>query len=128
MRYERKVHARLEQRYGLNYVPNQWFAYLWRGKVHYCQTDGLLVFEEPRTLLLLEVKYSHTPDAYWQIEHLYLPVLQSFLAEGGWKVATAEVVKWFDPAVQCPRRPILRERLEDVKVGEFAVHILNRDV
>jgi hypothetical protein len=61
------------------------------------------------------------------MENLYVPVLQRYFATAGFSICTVEVVKWFDCAVVCPQRPVLRERLEDVRPGEFAVHILNRD-
>jgi hypothetical protein len=74
----------------------------------------------------VEVKYSHTPEAFFQVEHLYVPVLRAFIGDSYWRIATVEVVKWYDPSTRFPVRPVLRENLEDVKVGEFAVHILNR--
>jgi hypothetical protein len=126
VKYELRVHERLSEAFGLNYIPSQWFQFFDGEKVRYCQPDGLLLFERQSLLLIVEVKYSHTPDAFWQLEHLYVPVLRAFMGKSSWKIATVEVVKWFDPCVRFPVRPVLRESLEDIKVGEFAVHILNR--
>jgi hypothetical protein len=112
--------------YGLAYIPSLWFSYFDGETVRYCQPDGLLLFERTKTLLIVEVKYSHTPDAFWQLEHLYVPVLRAFMGDSHWKIATCEVVKWFDPSTRFPVRPVLRESFEDIKPGEFAVHILNR--
>lgn len=103
-----------------------WFTYFDGEGVRHCQPDGLLLFPEEMVLLIVEVKYSHTPDAFWQLEHLYVPVLRAFMRDSGWRIATCEIVKWFDPSTRFPVRTVLREKLEDVKVGEFAVHILNR--
>lgn len=127
VRYERKVHRSLEERYGANYIPSQWWIYRTGEKLHYCQTDGILLRDSDRVLLLVECKYSHTSAAFWQLENLYVPVLKAFLQYSDWRVATCEVVKWFDPAVTNPRRVVLRSSLEDVKTGEYAVHILNRE-
>lgn len=126
LRYERKVHERLQEQYGLAYLPSIWFDYFDGEDIKHCQPDGLLLLPDDRVLVIVEVKYSHTPEAFWQLEHLYVPVLRAFMRDSGWRIATCEVVKWYDPCTRYPVRTVLRESLEDVKVGEFAVHILNR--
>ncbi len=126
LRYERKFHERLHSQYGLAYIPGMWFEYFAMEEINFCQPDGLLLFPDRRQLLIVEVKRSHTPEAYWQLEHLYVPVLRAFMRDSGWQIATCEVVKWFDPCTRFPVKPVMRESLEDVRVGEFAVHILNR--
>lgn len=120
------MHERLYEQYGLNYIPSVWFTYFDGEGVRHCQPDGLLLFPDEMQLVIVEVKYSHTPEAYWQLEHLYVPVLRAFMRDSGWRIATCEVVKWYDPSTRFPVRPVLRDSLEGVKVGEFAVHILNR--
>jgi hypothetical protein len=85
----------------------------------------LLLDIERRKVLIIEIKYSHTSDAFWQMENVYCPVVKRFFPEG-WGISTVEVVKWYDPSVVCPRKVTLRESLLDVKPNEFAVHILNR--
>lgn len=125
--YEKKVHQRLEELYELCYIAGTWFAYHWRGRIRYCQPDALLLLPDRKVLLIVEAKYSHTVDAYWQLEHLYLPVLRCFLGPGNpWHIATIEVVKWFDPAVAFPCKVTLCPDLAQVRVGAFNVHILNR--
>jgi len=42
------------------------------------------------------------------------------------QIATAEVVKWYDPAVVYPRKPTLVEELELCRPDKFSVMILNR--
>lgn len=127
MRYERKVHRNFEEKYGAFYIPGQWWEYKSEERVRYCQTDGILLRNSDRVFLLVECKYSHTSAAFWQLENLYVPVLRTFLKDSDWRVATCEVVKWFDPAVTNPRRITMRASLEDVRTGEYAVHILNRE-
>ena len=95
--------------------------------MRFCQTDGIILDTASKRITLVEVKYSHTPQAYWQMENLYIPVLQAAFKGLGYTFLTVEVVKWFDCAIQCPRRPVLRERIEDAKPGEFVVHILHRE-
>jgi hypothetical protein len=124
--YERKVHQRLHDEYGLHYISGQWFTYFSGDQKKFCQIDGILLNEERKNLLICEVKYSHTSLAYWQVENLYVPLMREYLRGSDWTVAVCEIVKWYDPAVAFPVRPVLRESLRDVRVGEFAVHILNR--
>ena len=124
LKYEAKVHDYLLDRFGIRYFPSQWWAYAEGDRTHHCQTDGILIDERSKRLVLFEVKLSHTPTAYWQMENLYIPILQRWLrATPGWIFCTIEVVKWYDCAVACPRRPRLIERIEDARPGDFAVHI-----
>lgn len=98
-----------------------------RGRIRYCQFDGLLVLPSRKVLVLCEVKYNHTSDAYWQLENVYVPVLRAFLGRSNpWQVATCEIVKWFDPSTTFPVQITLCQDLGGAKVGAFNVHILNR--
>jgi len=126
--YEKKVSHRLIELYALEYIPSVWFVYGESGRTRYCQVDGLLILNKTRDLILVECKYSHTPDAYWQCENLYLPVLRAWLGNANeyWSISVCEIVKWYDPHTQFPTRPRLVERLELVRPHEFNVHILNR--
>ena len=127
VRYERKVHWRLEGLHELCYIPSQWFMYHSRGRIRYCQFDGLLVLPERQVVVLCEVKYNHTSDAYWQLENTYLPVLRRFLGpENPWRIATCEIVKWFDPSTSFPVQVHLCPEVALAKLGAFNVHILNR--
>jgi hypothetical protein len=120
------VHHRLFQSWGSDYFPSPWFAFGDGRKVYYFQPDGLLLLSDPLRLVVVEVKYQHTPDAYWQLEHYYLPLLQIFFARSGRELATVEVCKWYDPALQFPRPVRMVEDLGRVRGGDFNVHILNR--
>lgn len=128
IKYEKKVHAHLSSVYSDRYMPSQWVRFRSSddgGKIRWCQTDGVLVDPVARILTIVEVKYSHTELAWWQLFRLYLPVLERLFDGYGYEFRCVEVCKWFDPAVRCPVQPRLREHLEDVKAGEFAVHIFN---
>lgn len=128
VKYERKVQEELQDRYGLAYLPSVWFCYGGAdGERRYCQLDGLLVLDAKRTLVIVECKLKHTSDAYWQIEHCYLPVLRKWLAaEAGWKIATCEVVRWYDPFISFPVRPTLVADVHLASASSFNVHILNK--
>lgn len=122
--YERKVHRYMLKRFGLTtYIPSQWFKYQRFGdKIRFCQTDGLLFQPKQFKLLIIEIKYKHTPDAYWQIENKYLPVCRWLFRD--WEISTLEIVKWYDPSTQFPAPVSLRKDIEDCAPGEFGVHIL----
>lgn len=126
IRYENKVHTRLEEIYGLDYWASQWFAYSIADDVRYCQPDGLLYLREKNLFVIVEIKYSHCTEAYWQLENLYVPVMKKWMEQSRLNIATAEVVKWYDPAVAYPRKPSLVESLGDCRTDKFSVHILNR--
>lgn len=127
LKYEAGVHERLQEEYGLRYVPGQWWKYHTSdGAYHYAQTDGLLYLPDRKLCVLLEVKYNHTPEAYWQCENLYVPLLSWFLKDTDYKIAAVEVVKWFDPQTPFPVRPTLCEELTAVQANRFNVHILHR--
>lgn len=101
--------------------------YGWQGRARYAQFDGLLILPEAQRLCIVEVKYQHTAGAYWQLEHLYIPLLRCFLGPGNpWQIATVEVCKWYDPSTRFPIAVNLCEDVIQARVGTFNVHILNR--
>jgi hypothetical protein len=114
----------MELKYELLYFSSLWFKYWDEGLVYYCQPDGLLFRPQDRQIVILEAKIKHTPDAYFQLERLYLPVIR--LAFPGWEVLTCEVVRWYDPAVEFPAPHSLVREVHLARPGEFSVHILNR--
>lgn len=125
--YENRGHEEMERRYGGRYVPSPWFRYttMEEDRPHWCQPDGLLLDPRAARCVVFEFKYAHTPDAYWQLFDLYLPVLAAWLAEAPapWKIIPLEVVKWFDKAVACPATPALCPDPLEARASEFNVHI-----
>jgi len=127
LKHEKKAHQFFTELYELSYIPSVWFRYDKGKDVGYCQLDGLLALHEKRTLIIVECKFRHTPEAFWQTHNLYLPVVRAWLADEGkrfWTVAICEVVHWYDPAIHFPTQPVLVERLELVRADRFNVHIL----
>lgn len=105
------------------YIPSQWFKFQFIGRrSEFCQTDGLLFTPKQRKILIVEVKYKHTPNAYWQLEDKYLPVIRWLFRD--WEISTVEIVKWYDPSTQFPTEVILRKDILSVTPQEFGVHIL----
>ena len=124
IRYQRKVDKMLAKQ-----LPGvklgQWFAFQNGGpKVRYCQPDAL--WPQGEALLCLEVKVRFGPDAFWQLEDLYRPVLQRAL---GKDPLLGILCKHFDPYVLAPSEYVLVEELTmdafrraDPKVGVFIWH------
>jgi hypothetical protein len=122
--YERKVNFRLIEEFGFErFIPGQWFQFQFYGKkIQFCQTDGLLFTPKQQKVLIIEVKYKHTPGAYWQLEDKYLPVISHLFRD--WEISTLEIVKWYDPSTAFPTTVSLKKEITDVRPGEFGVHIL----
>jgi hypothetical protein len=121
--YERKVHAELADRYGDFYVPSVWWRYGTHTETRWCQTDGLLFRPLDRLITIIEVKLQHTPDAWWQVRHLYHPVLRKAFPEPLWMYNFCEVVKWYDPSVCFPEYHHLAADPLAIGSGKFGVHI-----
>jgi hypothetical protein len=90
---------------------------------NYAQPDGLLFDVRKGLLTIIEIKYSHTPDAYFQLLDKYLPLMQSWLDKSIWNFAVCEVVWWYDKAISYPCEVRLCKTIDIARPGEFGVHI-----
>lgn len=70
----------------------------------------------------MEIKYQHTPDAWFQLKELYLPVIKVALGPA-WQLGLMEVVKWYDPATFFPERIALCADPLRPPLGRIGVHI-----
>lgn len=122
IKYERKVHLHLSALYGDLYLASPWLSFRVDNRLRFCQPDGLLFLPPEGRLILVEVKYQHTADAWWQTRHLYGPVLQSIFPAALWALEACEVVKWYDPAVRFPEQLVLANEI-NMKTPAFKVHI-----
>lgn len=122
IRYERKVHERLELLYGDRYMASPWLKFFAEGKWRWCQPDGLLFDLKRGRITIVEVKYQHTSDAWWQVRQLYQPVLEQIFPKNLWEYDACEVVKWYDPVTLFPERVVLAQEV-CMKHPAFKVHI-----
>lgn len=122
IRYEKKVHEYLLSFYGDRYLPSPWLKFFAEGKWRWCQPDGLLLDLIRGKIVIVEVKYQHTSDAWWQVQHLYLPVLQKIFPEKLWGFEFCEVVKWYDPDTPFPVKTVLAQEV-CMPHPAFKVHI-----
>ena len=129
IRYERKVLEFLEASSPLPLYPGPWIEF-WdkeRGKwtKRWCQPDGLLLDPWEGRAIVVEVKYQHTSDAWWQLRKLYLPVLEMMLPE--YEFFPLEICKWYDPAVSFPEEvamtPVPWQSQGFGSSSPFGVHI-----
>lgn len=126
LRYERRAQEYLQEEFGFEYVPSPWFRYSLRRTpraVNYAQPDGLLIEANRGTITIVEIKYSHCAESYFQLMDKYLPLAQAFFGEELWKFSLVEVVRWYDRDVQYPTQVRMREHIEDCKPTEIGVHI-----
>jgi len=128
IRYERKVLAFLSERHA-HFVASPWFRYTLRafaGRVNYAQPDGLFIDPAQGLVTIVEVKYAHTADAYFQLMDKYVPILKCFLrsATVDWKIAVVEIVHWYDASTAFPVRAQLLEDPLFARPNTFGVHIL----
>lgn len=74
-----------------------WWAY-WDNSQRICQTDAVL-FVGTLTVIF-EIKQQHSVDAWWQLRHLYRPVLDAY--RPGRTINLVEICGTFDPSVSFP--------------------------
>lgn len=123
IRYERKVHEHLELLFPESYVRSPWLKFYPAGEGwRWCQPDALVIDPRAGRITIVEVKYQHTPDAWFQVKHLYLPVLQEIFHPQLWEYDFCEVVKWYDPATLFPEPVVLAHEV-NMKHKHFKVHI-----
>ena len=122
VRYERKVQAHLEDFYGEKYVASPWLRFFSGGVWRWCQPDGILLDLVRGVITIVEVKYQHTADAWWQVRYLYEPVLRTMFPDSLWTFEVCEVVKWYDPATPFPEKTVLSHEV-GMPHSSFKVHI-----
>lgn len=98
LRYERKALKALSAILGPTFQKNAWFEFSDKSGRRYCQVDGLL--RGAHSVAIIEVKYSFTSNAYYQLRKLYEPVVRKAFSPQ--KVALIVVCRNFDPSVPFP--------------------------
>ena len=122
VRYERKAQTYLLWLYGEYYVDSPWLRFYADGTWRWCQPDGLHFDVKRGIITIVEMKYQHTPDAWWQVKRLYQPVLEAIFPRTMWQYRACEVVQWYDPDVSFPERVVLAQDVTMDCPG-FKVHI-----
>ena len=114
LRYEQKVHDVLGAIYEGRYRKSTSILYEDRTGLHRAIPDGVLVLD--RVWVALEIKFSHTERAWWQLMRVYVPLLRG-LAPPGTTVVPCEVCSTYDPEVRLPGPHVLTESLHSLSEG-----------
>jgi hypothetical protein len=124
-RYENKVQEYLLKKFPLSYVASPWIRFCdpsRQQQVSWCQPDGWFIDFRRGLIVIVEIKLSHTADAWWQVRHLYEPVTR-FLFGPDWRYAACEITKWYDPQVNFPENPTMAPQLDTLWAGAFGIHV-----
>lgn len=90
-------------------------------RVRWCQPDALAFDPWAGRIIIIEVKYQHTSDAWWQLRRLYAPVVKALFP--GYDIHLAEVCKWYDPAIAFPEQVGMLPSVECASMERIGVHI-----
>jgi len=91
--------------------------------MRWCQPDGLLFNLDKGIITIVEIKFKHTPLAWWQLNELYYPLISFIFGQELWSYRLAEWVRWYDCETPFPGQHHLRPHLTDVKEHEVGVTI-----
>jgi hypothetical protein len=123
LRYERKAKSALLDRFPAHFIPGPWLCFRCdSGQLRWCQPDGILLDIANGRCIVIEIKYHHTGDAWWQLWRLYIPVLQVLLP--GFTFSAVEIVKWFDPSVYFPATIMAADPSREIPAPYTGIHIL----
>ena len=126
LKYEAKVQKHFVEEFGYEYVPGPWFRYSVRDRpkvVNYAQPDGLLIQPRRGTITIVEIKYSHCSESYFQLVDKYLPLARKLFGSDCWEFPLVTVVKWYDRDTSYPASIRLRESIDKCNTTEIGVHI-----
>lgn len=128
LRYEAEVLAALCETFAGAFIPSPWFRYkrfTLPGVWNFAQPDGLGVDCHRGIIYVVEIKYKHTPDAYFQLYDRYLPLVDYWLNkhERLWQLAPVEICYWYDKATEYPTKVVLQREITDARPNEMSVNI-----
>jgi hypothetical protein len=122
LKYEKKVLDYLEDESSFPLLRSPWLEFEEAsGRRRWCQPDGLLLDIWGGRIIVVEVKYQHTSNAWWQLRQLYLPVLRRLFGE--YVLHPLEICKWYDPAQPFPEPVSLLPDPAKPNGLTFGVHI-----
>lgn len=92
-----------------------------RTRLRFCQPDAVFISETNKRIIIVEIKYQHTPDAWRQLRLLYEPVIKFMYPD--FDIALVEICRWFDPHTQFPEQYYYNENPLQSTFGKLGVHI-----
>lgn len=124
-RYEAKALGYLHYEFGDFLLPSPWIQFWNERGEQWCQPDAVVVDLRAARVVIAEIKLRHTSDAWWQLARKYVQVVNAIFPSELWRLCCVEIVRWYDPAVAFPVRPILRKSLRDLRADKLNVHNFN---
>lgn len=111
LRFEAKVQKSFVGRWFEHYWPSPRLVFSDDSGQRVCYPDGILWGPHGR-LIVFEIKLNHCPEAWWQLQRLYLPVLREW---NGYKeeLFAIEVCQHYDPETPFPEKVEMVEDLRD---------------
>lgn len=131
LRYEKKAHdylkdlllANKDQNFEIKISP--WIIFRCgndpRTRIRFCQPDAVLISNDKSKIILTEIKYQHTSDAWRQLRLLYEPVLKFMFPFSS--IACVEICRWFDPHTPFPEQFYYNEHPLQAVSEKLGVHI-----
>lgn len=102
-RYEKKVLALLDKTFGNRVLPGPLFTFqdATKSRPHSAYPDALLFNKDFTSCCIIECKFRHTGDAWWQLNRFYLPIVRRALP--AFRIHTCEIVAGYDPGQRLPQ-------------------------
>lgn len=122
LRYEARVQRTFLSDYYSTYLPSPWFRFVDDCGMRWCQPDGLIIDAVSGRIIIVEVKTSHTGEAWWKLHKLYLPVVRALFGDG-FEYRCLEVVRYYDPATLFPLVKLTAEPSAAPPLPFTGVHI-----
>ena len=115
--YQKKVVEFLEDVVPQNWVPipGPWFEFVDATGHRYAQADWIAIDPTTGFLCLTEIKLTRVPSAWWQLNRLYLPLLQRLFPE--YKIGMLEIASNI-VNFPLPEPVSLAAKVEDVEVDK----------
>lgn len=104
VRFEKRVQRALRERFGESRVAcNTWFEFEDGDEVRHCSPDAIVFLEDGP--VVIEVKTVHCKKAWYQINQLYVPVLEVMYP--GLRFRGVEICSEFRPDVPWPELTLI---------------------
>lgn len=105
VRYEKKALDYLRSQWQPALHINRWIQFADVQGLRWCRPDAIWLPDSTDLCVIGEIKVQHMPEAFWQLRHLYLPVIKHLFPKK--KYSLVEIVGSYDPAVNFPAHILL---------------------
>jgi len=117
-RYERQVLSIFSERYDGQFRRTPVIRFH-DGMHHRSIIPDGIIFPTPNFVVIVEIKYQHMPEAWWQLRRLYQPVLQTMYPRSS--ICVLEVCRSFDPHTPFPEPTVLVDEDSSFLSSSFQV-------